>query len=64
MVLQTRVDLRRRECEQGHRFSTREQVVTLKRGPRQTADAPLPAPPGGLLAAVWHRPLPNCDETS
>jgi len=50
---------RRRECRNGHRFTTNEAITN---GVRPKADEPAPAPPGGLLAQVWHSPVPSNNE--
>jgi len=50
---------RRRECRNGHRFTTNEAITS---GVRLKADGPAPVQPGGLLAQVWHSPLPKDNE--
>jgi hypothetical protein len=50
---------RRRQCRNGHRFTTNEAITS---GVRPKAGEPQPVPPGGLLAQAWHSPLPSNNE--
>lgn len=58
-VIYKRGPSRRRMCRNGHRFTTAECVTS---GVRPKAGENQPVQPGGLLAQVWHSPVPSNNE--